>query len=188
MFGCITVSVAANLLVFVWSLREVIQNRKEWTLTSDTAICFAFNRQYAHPCVRWSRFATVLFSYLFLCGACLAAHLRGTLFVLLRSQFFAFVALLAALHDLWRPVPEVARVPWRTFVPRLNGQSFSWADLMTSAPRLLSTKLTQHAIEEFLLEVRARRASLEVAPLKCRRSPSLSLLVEYLGLSPSWNK
>ena len=51
MFGCITVSVAANLLVFVWSLREVIQNRKEWTLTSDAAICFAFNRQYTRPCV-----------------------------------------------------------------------------------------------------------------------------------------
>ena len=150
--------ILANVAVLICCLRFAIREKRTWVLESDVAFCFALNQQYATSWVQRFRMTTVLFTFVPLACSLVIAYRRGSLIAIISSTeavgaMFAFVT---SLWGLFAPEKQLARVPWRVFLSRMDPASaFEWGDLLMSAPQNLKTKLVRHATEEEYEEMRA---------------------------------
>ena len=117
---------------------------------SDIALCFKLNQHYQSRSVRIVRRANIAIILVAVLASVFIAYRRGTVYLLLYELHIEIIGLIIAVDNMHSPADELD--PDKTFEfyeHSLTTFPFEWGDLWSSAPSLLTKKMTSAAREEF---------------------------------------
>ena len=143
----IAVLTAINVCVVVFSVLDASNDDRRWRQT-DIALCYQLNRYYARH--RWVFYVKALMVAIYLgtlITACVYAYRDGSS-NLFSSQVIPGVVAIVALTSLHKPNPDVLKIAYSVYKEKLEGVEFAYVDLMSSAPTLLTAKLTAAALSD----------------------------------------
>ena len=71
------------------------------------------------------------------------------------------ISVIISVANMWTPVTSLEGIPFRIFKKRAGAAEFAWADLLMSAPAVLTQKLSVWSKEEELAEMREEMKELK---------------------------
>ena len=129
---------------------------------SDIALCYEINKQYASSVwLRAMRIATLVLVLATVTFAIIVSAVRGTCLVILSNSLFMLISVIISVANMWTPEASLEGIPFRIFKKRAGAAEFAWADLLLSAPAVLTQKLSVWSKEEELAEMREEMKELK---------------------------